>query len=83
MEKYSVEAKSNTTTGMEVVFKGFVSFSDAMECALTLETAFPEVVVQNECTGEIMYNKYFSVDVFHATLEMGRAVMRAECDRCF
>ena len=80
---YSVEAKCNGATGMDVTFKGFVEIGDAVECALTLQMAFPEVVIMNDLTGEVMYSHYESVDLYRAQTEMGRAVMRAECDRCF
>ena len=83
MEKitYKVEAKSNTTTGMEVVFKGYRSKDDAMDCALTLMMAFPQVDVICEQTGEVMYSQYVACDWYQAQVEMGKAIYHAECDR--
>ena len=78
---YRVEAKSNTTTGMEVVFKGYTNKDDAMNCALTLMMAFPQVDVTCEQTGEVMYSEYVALDWFKAQVEQGKAIYHAECDR--
>ena len=80
---YKVEAKSNTTNGMNVEFRGFHDIDGAFDCADTLETAFPMVDVICEQTGEVMYSHYVAVDYFHPVCEMGKAIFRAECDRCF
>ena len=80
---YKVEAKSNNSHGIDIVFKGFGNKDSAMECALTLSTAFPEIVVICEQTGEVMWHTYTSLDWFRPSVEQGRAIMRAEMDSCF
>ena len=80
---YSVEAKCNKTSGMNVEFKGIGSVNNAMEVATTLELAFPDITVICEQTGEIMYHRLMSFEVFNPIMEMGRAVFNAECDMCF
>jgi hypothetical protein len=80
---YSVEARCNKTSGMNVEFKGIGNLDSAMECATTLELAFPDVIVICEQTGEIMYHRLMSFEVFKPIMEMGRAIFNAECDICF
>ena len=80
---YKVEAKSNTTNGIDVEIKGFRDIDDAFECADTLETAFPMVDIICEQTGEVMYSHYIAVDYFHPVCAMGKAIYLAECNRCF
>ena len=80
---YSVEAKCNKTSGMNVEFKGIGNLDSAIECATTLELAFPDITVICEQTGEIMYHRFVSFEVFKPIMEMGRAVFNAECDICF
>ena len=80
---YSVEAKCNKTSGMNVEFKGIGNLDNAIECATTLELAFPDITVICEQTGEIMYHRFVSFEVFKPTMEMGRAVFNAECDMYF
>lgn len=80
---YSVEAKCNKTSGMNVEFKGIGDLESAMEVATTLELAFPDVIVICEYTGEIMYHRLMSFEVFKPIVEMGKAIFKAECDMCF
>ena len=80
---YSVEAKCNTASGMDVTFKGIGDVGVAIECAGTLLNAFPDVVVICEQTGEVMYNRYVSLEIFKPTAEMGKAVFDAECGMLF
>jgi hypothetical protein len=80
---YSVEARCNKTSGMNVEFKGIGNLDSAMECATTLELALPDVIVTCEQTGEIMYHCLMSFEVFKPIMEMGRAIFNAECDICF
>ena len=80
---YKVEAKCNKTSGINVEFKGIGDLECAMECAITLESAFPDIIVICEQTGEIMYNRLMSFEVFHPTSEMGKAIFKAECDMFF
>ena len=79
---YKVEAKSNYKHGIDVTFKG-LSIDTAMECALTLILAFPQVDVICEQTGEVMYSQYHSLDIFRPSVEQGKAIFHAECDCCF
>ena len=80
---YKVEAKCNQAKGINVEFKGFERIDEAFECADTLECAFPQVDIICEQTGEVMYSRYVSLDYFNPVVEMGKAIFRAECDRCF
>ena len=80
---YSVEAKCNKTSGMNVEFKGIGDLESAMEVATTLELAFPDITVICEYTGEIMYHRLMSFEVFNPIMEMGKAIFKAECDLCF
>jgi hypothetical protein len=80
---YKVEAKCNNTSGINVEFKGIGDINTALECAENLEGAFPMVDITCEQTGEIMYSHYISTDLFHRSVEMGKAIYRAECDMCF
>jgi hypothetical protein len=80
---YKVEAKCNQVAGINVEFKGIGDSQAAIECAVTLTNAFPIVDVICEQTGEVMYSRYMSVDWFHSSDEMGRAIYKAECDLCF
>jgi hypothetical protein len=80
---YSVEARCNKASGMNVEFKGIGDLKNAMECATTLELAFPDITVICEQTGEIMYHRLMSFEVFNPLMEMGAAVFNAECDMCF
>ena len=79
---YKVEAKCNMAKGINVEFKGFDTIQEAFECASTLTMAFPQVDVICEQTGEVMYSQYVSLDFFTAETEMGKAILRAEFDRC-
>ena len=79
---YSVEAKCNQTSGINVEFKGIGDLENAMEAATTLEMAFPDVTVICEQTGEIMYHVFMSFEVFKPVTEMGKAIYDAECDIC-
>lgn len=79
---YKVEARCNKTSGINVEFKGVGDLGCAMECATTLETAFPDITITCEQTGEIMYSRLRSFEVFLPTAEMGKAIFRAECDMC-
>lgn len=80
---YCVEAKCNKTSGMNVEFKGVGDLENAMEVATTLELAFPDVTVICEQTGEIMYHRLMSFEVFNPVVEMGKAIFKAECDMFF
>jgi hypothetical protein len=80
---YSVEAKCNKTSGINVEFKGIGDLENAMEVATTLELAFPDITVICEQTGEIMYHILKSFEVFSPVTEMGKAIFKAECDMCF
>ena len=80
---YKVEAKCNMGKGINVEFKGFEDIDGALECADTLECAFPQVDIICEQTGEVMYSRYVGLDWFHPVTEMGKAIFKAECDRCF
>lgn len=80
---YSVEAKCNQTSGMNVEFKGINDLENAMLVATTLELGFPDVTVICEQTGEIMYHILMSFEVFKPTMERGKAVYKAECDLYF
>jgi hypothetical protein len=80
---YKVEAKCNKVSGMNVEFKGIGNLDSAMECATTLEVAFPDVTVICEQTGEIMYHYFVSFELFKPIVEMGKAVFKAECDMYF
>jgi hypothetical protein len=80
---YSVEAKCNKTSGINVEFKGVGDLENAMEVATTLELAFPDITVICEQTGEIMYHILKSFEVFNPIMEMGKAIFKAECDMCF
>ena len=80
---YSVEAKCNKTRGMNVEFKGVGDLESAMKVATTLELAFPDITVICEQTGEIMYHRLMSFEVFNPVIEMGKAVFNAECDMWF
>jgi hypothetical protein len=77
---YCVEAKCNKTSGMNVEFKGVGNLESAMSCATTLELAFPDVTVICEQTGEIMYHRLMSFEVFNPIMEMGKAIFKAEFD---
>lgn len=78
---YSVEATCNKGEGIDITFKGFKIVDEAFECATTLLTAFPDVRIVCEQTGEIMYNQYISLDYFNPTCEMGKAILLAEMER--
>jgi hypothetical protein len=80
---YKVEAKCNRTSGINVEFKGIGDINTAIECANNLKCAFPMVDVTDEQTGEIVYSHYIATDFFHRTVEMGKAIFKAECDMCF
>ena len=80
---YRVEAKSNDKYGIDAIFKGFSCKDSAMECALTLAMAFPQIDVICEETGEIMWSEYTSLEWFKPQVEQGKAIMRAQMDRCF
>lgn len=80
---YEVQAKCNRNNGIDVTFKGFTNKDSAMECALTLAMAFPQVDVICEQTGEVMWNEYTALDWFKPQVEEGKAIMHAECDRYF
>jgi hypothetical protein len=71
---YKVEAKCNKTSGINVEFKGITMLGYAFRAADLLHEAFPIVDVVNEQTGEIMYSRYMTVDVFEADMEMGKAI---------
>ena len=77
---YSVEAKCNKTSGLDVEFKGINNLETAVAVAVVLETAFPEVTVICEYSGEIMYHILKSFDVFKPVMEMGKAIFKAECN---
>lgn len=79
---YSVEAKCNKTSGINVEFKGVDNLENAMECATTLELAFPDISVICEQTGEVMYHRFISFEVFNPVMEMGKAIHKAEFDMC-
>ena len=80
---YKVEARCNQARGLNVEFKGIENINEAFECADTLECAFPDVRILCEQTGEVMYSHYVSLDYFQPVVEMGKAIFKAECDRCF
>lgn len=80
---YRVEAKCNDKYGIDVAFKGFGNKDSAMECALTLAMAFPQVDVICEQTGEVMWNEYTTLEWFKPQVEQGKAIMRADFDRYF
>ena len=80
---YKVEARCNKTSGMNVEFKGVADLENAMEVATTLELAFPDITVICEQTGEIMYHRLMSFEVFNPIMEMGKAIHKAECDMYF
>lgn len=79
---YKVEAKCNYKEGIDVEFKGS-GLEKAMDCALTLLMAFPQVDVICEQTGEVMFSQYTALDIFRPQIERGKAIYRAECDMCF
>jgi len=80
---YSVEAKCDKTSGMNVEFKGIDNLESAMACVTTLELAFPNITVICEQTGEIMYHRLMSFEIFNPSMEMGKAIFKAECDMYF
>ena len=80
---YKVEAKCNKTSGINVEFKGIGDISTAFEVAVALDGAFPMVDITNEQTGEVVYSHYIATEFFHPTVEMGKAIFKAECDMCF
>ena len=80
---YGVEAKCNKTSGINVEFKGIGDLENALEVATTLETAFPDITVICEQTGEIMYHILKSSEIFSPFMEMGKAIFKAECDLFF
>jgi hypothetical protein len=75
---YSVEAKCNKTSGMDVEFKGINNLESAVAVATVLEMAFPDITVICEQTGEIMFHIFKSFDVFKHVVEMGKAIFNAE-----
>lgn len=76
---YCIEAKCNKTSGINVEFKGVSDINTALECAGILEYAFPMVDILCEQTGEVMYSRYVATDYFHSEIEMGVAILKAEC----
>lgn len=80
---YSVEANCNQVAGIVVEFKGIGNIETAFECANNLKCAFPKVTVICDQTGEIVYSCYIANEFFHRTVEMGKAIFKAECDMCF
>ena len=78
---YEVEAICNQREGINVTFKGFKTVGEAFECVAILITAFPDVRVVCEQTGEVIYNRYISLDHFDPTCEMGKAIFLAEMER--
>ena len=80
---YKVEARCNTASGINVEFKGINDINSAFECVAELSQAFPDILITCEQTGEIMYNRYMSLDFFKPSKEMGKAIFKAECDMCF
>ena len=80
---YKVEAKCNQTSGINVEFNGIGDIDTAFECADNLKCAFPMVDIICEQTGEVMYSHYITTDLFHRSIEMGKAIFKAECAMCF
>ena len=80
---YTVNARCNQTSGMNVEFKGIGCINCAFECANTLECAFPLVDVICEQTGEVVYSRLIAIEFFNPSVEMGKAIFKAECDMCF
>lgn len=80
---YKVEAKCNQVAGINVEFKGIGDINTAFECAEVLDTAFPMVDIINEQTGEVIYSHYLATEFFEPSVEMGKAIFKAECDMCF
>ena len=80
---YKVEAKCNTDKGINVEFKGINDINAAFECAEALDTAFPTVDIINEQTGEVIYSHYLATEFFKPSIEMGKAIYKAELDMCF
>ncbi len=80
---YLVTAKCNRASGINVEFKGIGDLDNAIECAVILIHAFPQVDIICEQTGEVMYSRYMSVDIYKADMEMGKAIFNAECELCF
>ena len=78
-----VEAKCNQGAGINVEFKGIGDLNNAIECAVILVRAFPQVDIICEQTGEVMYSRYMSVDIYKADMEMGKAIFNAELELCF
>ena len=76
---YKVEARCNRASGINVEFKGIGDINSAFDCCAELIKAFPDIVVTCEQTGEIMYNRYVSLDYFNPSDEMGKAIFDAEC----
>ena len=80
---YKVEAKCNQVAGINVEFKGIGDIDTAFECADSLECAFPMVDIICEQTGEVVYSRYIATELFHPTVEYGKAIFKAECDMFF
>ena len=80
---YKVEAKCNQVAGINVEFKGIGDINTAFECVSNLEVAFPMVDIICEQTGEIMYHRLMSFEVFNPVVEMGKAIFKAECEMFF
>lgn len=80
---YKVEAKCNQVAGINVEFKGIGDINTAFKCANNLQGAFPMVDITNEYTGEVVYSHYLATEFFKPSVEMGKAIFKAECDMCF
>ena len=80
---YIVTAKCNRASGINVEFKGIGDWDNAVECAVELTHAFPQVDIVCEQTGEVMYSRYISVDIYKGDVEMGKAIFNAECELYF
>lgn len=77
---YKVEAKCNRTEGINVEFKGVATISQALLVAHELQTAFPQIDVICEQTGEVMFNIYVAIDLYEPTEPRGKAIYLAECE---
>lgn len=78
---YVVEAKCMVEEGIDVKFKG-LGLEHALRAERILASAFPDVVVICEQTGEIVHTICYSFGIFHASLSMGEAIDRAETAIC-
>ena len=77
MTTYLVVAKCNKSRGLNVEFKGN-TIDEALTIISILVRAFPQIDIICEQTGEVVYTRYVSTDIFVCELEMGTAIVAAE-----